>query len=214
LEIGPGSKVLDLAAGTGKLTRQLVPSGAELVAVEPVAGMRAKLAETVPGVPALEGTAEEIPLGDASVDAVFCAQAFHWFDAERALEEIHRVLRPGGALALVWNVRDETVEWERRLSKLMKRHQSSPPRKRWGRWRKAFKRTKLFTPLEERRFSHQQEGDIETMLARVASISFVSALPDEERAEFLGKVRELVEPHGSPLVMHYKTEVYLCRRRD
>jgi ubiquinone/menaquinone biosynthesis C-methylase UbiE len=206
--------VLDLAAGTGKLTRQLVPTGADLIAVEPVEGMRRKLAETVPDVRALDGTAERIPLGAAAVDAVFCAQAFHWFDGERALAEIHRVLRPGGALGLIWNVRDEAVEWERRLSELLERHQSNAPRKRWGRWREAFEQTSLFTPLEERRFEHRQTGDAETMLARVASISFISALPDEQRAEFLGEVRALVEPHDSPLVMHYRTEIYWCRRRD
>ena len=206
--------MLDLAAGTGKLTRQLVPVGAELIAVEPVPGMRRKLAEILPGVRTLEGTAEELPLEGGSVDAVFCAQAFHWFEADRALDEIHRVLRPHGGLALIWNVRDETVEWERRLSELFKRYAANAPRKHWGRWRGAFERTALFTPLEERRFSHHQEGDVDTMLARVASISFVSALADEERHEFLAEVRKLVGPVGSPLVMHYKTEVYWCRRRD
>lgn len=206
--------MLDLAAGTGKLTRQLVPTGADLVAVEPVEGMRRKLAETVPGVQTLDGTAERIPLGEGSVDTVLCAQAFHWFDGERALAEIHRVLRPGGALALIWNVRDEAVEWERRLSALLKRIESGAPRKRWGRWREAFEQTTLFTPLEERRFRHRQEGDVETMLARVASISFVSALPDAQRASFLEEVRKLVGPRRAPLVMHYRTEVYWCRRRD
>ena len=214
LAIRRGSKVLDLAAGTGKLTRQLVPTGAQLVAVEPVPGMRSKLTEVVPGVLALEGTAEAIPLGDESVDTICCGQAFHWFDADRALEEIHRVLRPGGGLALIWNVRDERVDWERRLTELMKRYESDAPRKRWGRWRKAFERTTLFTRLQERQFMHSQEGDVETLLARVASISFVSVLPDEERVAFLEEVRTLVEPHGSPLVMHYRTEVYSCRRRD
>jgi ubiquinone/menaquinone biosynthesis C-methylase UbiE len=213
LGIGRGADVLDLAAGTGKLTRQLVPAGARLIAVEPVEGMRQKLAETVPDVTVLDGTAERIPLGDGAVDTVVCAQAFHWFDGERALPEIHRVLRPGGGLGLLWNVRDETVDWERHLSVLLKRHESNAPRKRWGRWRDAFEQTELFSPLEERRFEHRQEGDPETILARVASISFVAALPDDERAAFLDEVRALVEPHGPSLVMHYRTEVYWCRRR-
>jgi SAM-dependent methyltransferase len=214
LGISPGTRVLDLAAGTGKLTRQLVPTGADLVAVEPVAGMRSKFAEVVPGVPVLEGTAEQIPLASGSLDAVLCAQAFHWFDAERAQREIHRVLRPGGGLGMIWNVRDEAVEWERRLSELVRRYESDTPRRHWGRWREPFDEAVLFTALEERQFSHRQEGDVETMLARVGSISFVSALADEERAAFLEEVRKLVEPAGSPLVMHYRTEVYLCRRRD
>jgi SAM-dependent methyltransferase len=175
--------------------------------------MRRKLAESLPQAKTLPGTAEAIPVSDGSVDAVFCAQAFHWFDGDRALAEIHRVLRPGGALALVWNVRDEAVEWERRLSELLSRHDADAPRKKWGRWKEAFERTTLFTPLEEREFAHRQEGDVEMMLARVASISFIASLPEEERASFLSEVRELVEPHETPLVMHYRTEVYWCWRR-
>ena len=106
LGIGPGRDVLDLAAGTGKLTRQLVPLGACIVAVEPIDAMRAQLERVVPGVEAVAGTAEAIPLPDASVDAVTCAQAAHWFRADEAAREIRRVLRPGGGLALLWNVRD------------------------------------------------------------------------------------------------------------
>jgi SAM-dependent methyltransferase len=174
--------------------------------------MRRKLAESLPQVEALRGTAEAIPVSDGSLDAVFCAQAFHWFDGDRALAEIHRVLRPGAGLALVWNVRDEAVEWERRLSELLSRYDANAPRKKWGRWKEAFERTTLFTPLEEHEFRHTQEGGVETMLARVASISFIASLPDEERASFLAEVRALVEPQESPLVMHYRTEVYSCRR--
>ncbi len=95
--------MLDLAAGTGKLTRQLVALGANVIAVEPDAGMRATFARVVPGVEMLAGSAEAIPLADASVDAVFVGQAFHWFRAEAALAEMHRVLRPGGGFGLLWN---------------------------------------------------------------------------------------------------------------
>jgi ubiquinone/menaquinone biosynthesis C-methylase UbiE len=117
--LGPGSTVCDLAAGTGKLTRLLVPSGAEIIAVEPVAAMRDQLVRAVPGVEVLDGTAETIPLGDGSIDALTVAQAFHWFDTDRALPEIHRVLRPGGTLVLIWNVRDETVDWVKRFTELI-----------------------------------------------------------------------------------------------
>ena len=93
LDLRPGRTVLDVGAGTGKLTRLLVPTGARILALEPVAEMRAKLVATTPGAEALDGLAEAVPLADASVDAAVCAQAFHWFDAPRALEELHRVLR-------------------------------------------------------------------------------------------------------------------------
>src|SRR6185503_12958613 len=121
LGIGPGRRVLDLAAGTGKLTRLLMPTGAGLVAVEPVAGMRARLLAAVPEVEVLDGTAEALPLPDGSVDAVVCAQAWHWFDSAAALAEVRRVLRPGparaaGGLAVVFNIRDESVAWVRELT--------------------------------------------------------------------------------------------------
>ncbi|HEX8802631.1 MAG TPA: class I SAM-dependent methyltransferase, partial [Acidimicrobiales bacterium] len=114
--IGPGRRVLDLAAGTGKMTRLLLPTGADVVAVEPVAGMRAaleRLAAASPGLEVLDGTAENLPLPDGSVDAVTVAQAFHWFDPPVALAEMRRVLRPGGHLFLVWNVRDREHDWVR-----------------------------------------------------------------------------------------------------
>src|SRR5690349_15856214 len=106
LELRPGSTVVDLAAGTGKLTRLLVPTGATLIAVEPVDEMRGALRRTLPEADARAGTAERTGLPASSADAVTVAQAFHWFDAPRALAEIHRLLRPTGHLALVWNIRD------------------------------------------------------------------------------------------------------------
>ena len=105
LGVGPGATVVDLAAGTGKLTRLLVPSGATVIAIEPVDAMRRTLAAMLPRVPVVAGTAESMPLRDGSAGAVVAAQAFHWFDGEAALAEIHRVLAPGGRLGLVWNVR-------------------------------------------------------------------------------------------------------------
>jgi len=124
LDLAPGRVVLDLGAGTGKLARQLVSSGARVVAVEPLAEMRALVPA---GIEALPGTAEAIPLPDASVDAVTVAQAFHWFDEDAARAEMRRVLRPGGALALVSNRRDETDALTRAFGETLARHRAHPP---------------------------------------------------------------------------------------
>src|ERR1700722_7574275 len=111
LRLGPGKTAVDLGAGTGKFTQLMLRTGAKVVAVEPIDAMREQLVESLPDVTVISGAAESMPLGAESVDAVVCAQAFHWFASHEALEEIHRVLVPGGALGLVWNVRDESCEW-------------------------------------------------------------------------------------------------------
>ena len=116
LEIGRAATVLDLGAGTGKLTRMLIHTGARLVAVEPVDAMRHTFVEAVPGVPVVGGTAEAMPFADGVFDAVIIAQAFHWFHGVDALQEIHRVLRPSGRLGLIWNIRDDSAPWVARLT--------------------------------------------------------------------------------------------------
>ena len=217
LGLEPGRTVLDLAAGTGKLTRALAPTGARLVAVEPVAAMRAKLAESLPEARVLAGTAEGIPLADGSVDAVAVAQAFHWFDGDQALAEIHRVLRPAGRLGLVWNARDEAVPWVTGLTAIMEPHRRGTPGYRAGDWRRAFERTALFTPLEQAQFGLEHELTPDGVVARVASVSFVAALPDAARDEVLGRVRELLaedpETRGrATVLLPYRTDVYWCER--
>jgi SAM-dependent methyltransferase len=217
LGIHPRSRVLDLAAGTGKLTRLLAQLGAEVVAVEPVDEMRGRLVETVPGVEALAGTAEAIPLPDESVDAVTVGQAFHWFDGEAALAEIHRVLRPPGRLGLVWNVKDESVDWVRHLAEIVEAYRGRAPRVASGLWKEAFERTELFTPLERARFSFVHEVDAETVVARVTSISFIAALAPRVREGVAAQVRELVATHPQTrgrarFPLGYRTGVYWCER--
>jgi len=208
LGIAPGDVVLDLAAGTGKLTRPLLETGAEVIAVEPVAEMRAALPASVR---ALDGTAERIPVDDYAVDLVTVAQAFHWFDGEAALAEIHRVLRSGGRLALVWNRRVEDAPVNLAIDALVDPHRAGTPTHRGEGWRAAFDRTSLFGPLEEHTFANEQHLDADGLEARVASISFIASLPYDERAEIVAAVRELAA--DGPVTIPYRTEVDLAERR-
>ena len=149
LDLRPGRVVVDLAAGTGKLTRELVPTGADVIAVEPVAGMRDQLTAVLPGVDVRDGTAEAMPLADGAADAVTVAQAFHWFRGDEALAEISRVLRPGGRLLLAWNRRDLNDPLNGAISELVEEHRGDTPAHATGKWREVFSRTELFGPLHE-----------------------------------------------------------------
>jgi SAM-dependent methyltransferase len=217
--IKPESTVLDLAAGTGKLTRLLAQLGSQIVAVEPVDEMRERLVETLPGVTALEGTAEAIPLDDESVDAVTVGQAFHWFDGDAALAEIHRVLRPGSRLGLIWNVKDESVDWVHQLAEIIEAYRGNAPRVASGAWKEAFERTELFTPIERARFSFVHETDTPTVVARVTSISFIAAMAPRVRERVVDQVHELLATHPDTrgqrvFPLRYRTGVYWCDRVD
>ncbi len=211
LRLGPDRLVVDLAAGTGKLTRLLTPTGARVVAVEPVAGMRDQLRSRTASAHVVAAVAEALPLRDGTADAVTIASAFHWFDGPRALVELHRVLRPSAALGLLWNRRVMSHPVQAAIGELIAPYRGSAPGRASGRWRAAFDTTDLFTPLVERSFPHAQQLDADGLADRVASISFVGALPDDERSVLLGRVRELA--HDGPVTLPYDAEVYVCRRR-
>lgn len=214
--IGRGRTVIDLGAGTGKLTRALIPTGADVVAVEPVEGMRAQLVQAVPAARVLTGTAEAIPIPDASADAVLVAQALHWFDMPVAAREIHRVLRPGGGLGVIWNVWDDRVPWVARMQELVGAHRGDTPQRDTSGWREQLAATGLFTPLAERRLANVVHGSLDVLLARTASISFIAMLFESERAAVLGGVRALIAAHpeawvDGELAMPYVTQVTWCR---
>jgi MOSC domain-containing protein YiiM/SAM-dependent methyltransferase len=218
LSIGPGTRVLDLAAGTGKLTRQIAPAGAGIVAVEPVDEMRARLVTSLPSIEAMPGVAEDIPLPNHSVDAVVVGQAFHWFDGIRAVSEIRRVLKPGGAVGMIWQARDPSLPWVARLNELIDRIDDGHPRYRTEHWREAFDRTALFEPIEEATYGYVQRGDVETIVDRVASISYVAALPEDMRAPYLDEVRELLATDpataGKTVIeLPYTSHIYWTRPR-
>ena len=192
LAIGPGKIALDLGAGTGKFLKTLRQTGATLIAVEPVAAMREQLAAENPDVTAREGQAEAIPLPDAAVDAVLCAQAFHWFANPRAMSEIHRVLRPGGYLGLIWNVRDETVDWVAEITRIITPYEGDAPRYHTGAWRRMFP-AEGFGPLRETSFPWTHRGPPEQVIVdRTCSSSFIAALPAAQFAAVADSLRALI----------------------
>lgn len=213
LGIHAGRTVLDLGAGTGKLTRQLVPTRARIVAVEPLDAMREKLTKAVPEVEALAGTAEAIPLPDESVDAVVSAQAFHWFQPERAIPEIHRVLRPGGALAILWNQRDLTDETQAKIDVILRRHQDEGLRSQFDDdAERRLSESPLFTDVECRTWPLEQSVSLDELLDVVASRSYVAALAEASRAAVLTEVRESVADVGEPIVLRYVADVFVTDR--
>ena len=190
--------VIDLGAGTGKFTGRLVATGAQVIAVEPVAQMLEKLSLAWPQVLAVSGTATDLPLPDASVDAVVCAQAFHWFASTEALDEIARVLKPGGKLGLIWNLRDIRVDWVPKLDAIVNALEGDTPRFYTGEWRKAFPHT-AFGPLQAQHFQHGHTGSPEDVIFnRVRSTSFIASLSDQQRERIDEQIAELIA--GEPLL--------------
>lgn len=190
--LAPGRRVVDLGAGTGKFIPRLAVTGATVIAVEPVAAMRTELSRLHPDVDVHDGSADAMPLADASVDAVVCAQAFHWFATTAALAEIRRVLVPGGVLALVWNVRDTRVPWVAALTAMTDVHEGDTPRHASGAWRRVFP-ADGFEALGEQTVRHDHVGPADQVIVqRTLSTSFIAALPDAQRADVERQVRALI----------------------
>jgi SAM-dependent methyltransferase len=207
--LASGATVLDLGAGTGKLTRLLVPSFARVLAVEPLDEMRALIP---PGAETLAGTAERIPLPEAAVAAVFCGECFHWFDWPRAIPEIERVLEPGGVLALMWNRPTNgvnSVEWPPGVAEALDRAGEHGSRYELMDWRE----TLVGSPFEELRFVRvPNEGEVsrERLVAWITSWSNVASLPEEERHTLVDEIAGyLTEPSYRAVI---ETHLYWARR--
>lgn len=200
LRIGPGSRVVDLAAGTGKLTALIAPMGADLVAVEPVPAMRGMLRARLPSVAVLAGVAESLPLRTGTVDAVTVAQAFHWFDRARAMAELARVLRAGGRLGLVWNARVRGEDWLDQVWAVVDHVETAAP---WragragppGSSRQLPAQAAGWSPWTTESFSHVQRVTHRDVVDRVLSISHVAALPAPRQRAVLGEVRAILGQH-------------------
>jgi SAM-dependent methyltransferase len=189
-----------------------VPTGARVVAVEPLPEMRGVLERAVPEVEALEGTAEAVPLADGAADAVTAAQAFHWFDPVRALPEIHRVLRPGGRLGLIWNSRDLDDPLQARVEELISPYRETYPQQMSRSWRAPLAESPLFGPVEEFSVRWEQPLTREELAERILSISAIAALTEDERAPLLERVRGVIDDRREPFPFRYRTDVFVFPR--
>jgi len=216
-------RVVDVGAGTGKLTAALARLGAEVTAVEPDPRMLAQLRAELPSVRSVPGSAEQIPLPDGSVDAVVAGQAMHWFDLDRAMPEIARVLVPGGVVAGLWNMDDDRVGWVAGLARIRNREGDSTL---LG-WRHGVGRSReehlaavapgLFGPVEAREFANGQPRTIDSLLATMTTHSDLLAMDEPQRAVLLARMRDFL--HGQPetsageFVMPLATVVLRTRRK-
>jgi SAM-dependent methyltransferase len=199
LDLGPGARVLDLAAGTGKLTRRLLAGGFDVVAVEPQESLRAKLAEAVGADRVHEGVAEAIPLPEDSVQAVTVADAFHWFDQGPALAEMGRVLAPGGGIALVSMAPDWSgASWAEEVGELINSLRPEHPHFDGPAWPEVVSAAGGWVEPWSLRLTRSVEAEPDRIADYVASMSFIAALPDTEREVNLERVRQLVAAGETP----------------
>jgi SAM-dependent methyltransferase len=209
--LGPASTVVDLAAGTGKLTRGLAGKDSFVVALEPLATMRAEFTRALPSLPLVGAVAERVPLAKRSVDAIVVANAWHWFNSDAAAAEASRVLRRGGGLALIYNRRDESIDWVARLSEIIDAHRGDTPQYRSGRWREDFDANPWFAPLLRREFKYEHQLSPTLLRDLVASVSFIAQLDATRRQGVMASVDELVAQEfggRNEFTMPHKTEVY------
>lgn len=206
LHITESSHVVDLGAGTGIFNEQLVPYGCRITAVEPTAGMRTVLAARLASVEVLDGRDVDIPLASQSVDCVVVAQAFHWFDGPAALEEIHRVLVAGGGLGLIWNERDDSVDWVAELGRAMRWPQNRPYDMATD--YSVVLSAGLFDHVERRVFRHHQSLDHEMLLQRVLTSSYIAVMGERERHELMTDVAGVVRGLPDRVELPYVTTTY------
>jgi SAM-dependent methyltransferase len=204
------ARVVDLGAGTGKLTRALVGRAPSVIAVEPDPGMRRVLADHLPGVRVLDGTGEHLPLPDGCADAVVVGQAWHWVDPARAVPEVARVLRAGGTLGLVWNDRDERDPWVAALSDLLEEYGTSPD---------AGYQPIVGAPfgvLETSEWEWTNPVTVDTVIDMITSRSYVIALAEARRSELVGRLRDLAAGAADPVTglvpVRYVTRGYRAVR--
>jgi SAM-dependent methyltransferase len=203
--------VLEIGAGTGIFTRQIVDRGVSVVAVEPVEEMRRRLLDAVPGLDVRDGSAEQLPVETGSFDSVVVAQSFHWFDLQPALDEIHRALRRGGHLVTVWNVKDGEVAWFKKYMEIVERYAGDTPRHADMRWRAAIDADQRYELVDDWCIDHPRRTDKAGIVSRALSTSFVAALPDADRDSVAAEILHVLEPVDEPLDFPYRAELQAWR---
>lgn len=210
LDLRPGRTVVDVAAGTGKLTRTLAGTDATVLAIEPVSAMLTAMPPHHVGtVHRVAAMAQALPLADRSVDAMTVAQAFHWFAHDDALAEMVRVLRPGGAIALLWNRRPLDDPLQAAIEAIIGSYRADTPSYAAGRWRAVVERSPLVTIVAEHEVDHATPVAIDRLVDRVLSTSYVAALPDDERESVAERVRALQRTFTTRPWLRYACEAYV-----
>jgi SAM-dependent methyltransferase len=217
LDLGPGKRVAEVGAGTGKFTRLLALTGARVTAVEPVAAMRARLSELLPQVEVADGLAESTGLPDSAVDAVVAAQAWHWFDPAAALAEVERVTHPRGRLGLVWNTLDETVPWVAEYSRIYRQWRTDAvPGHRDGTWRRFFDEVPGWTPLVGEHVPNPFMTDRDGVLGQALTSSVISTLDSASRGQVQRELEAVLdryeESRGARIEIPYVTDLYWTAR--
>lgn len=213
------ASIVDLGAGTGKFIDYLTQVSPNVIAVEPVTEMLQQLKLQHPQIKTIQASSHQIPLSPQSIDAVICAQAFHWFADIESLQSIHQILKPQGALGLVWNQRDENVGWVKALADLLAEYEADTPRFHSAAWEKVFQQQALFQPIDVQIFEQIHNGRVEDVVSkRLLSTSFIAAMPTAQQLELKAKFEQIVQQETGKqahdqIGFPYKTYAYHYQKR-
>lgn len=220
LNLPADAHLLDLGSGTGKFIPCLRPLSNNIIAVDPVAEMLAQLKLAHPDIETVQGLSHQLALPDHSLNAVFCAQSFHWFANSATLIELDRVLKPQGYLVLIWNQRDTRVDWVQALADHIAPLEGDTPRYHSGAWREVFAQQRLFQPYAETSMTQQQHGSVEQVVSkRLLSTSFIAALPEQQQTELKQQFEQIMQQYTAKnaeemIDFPYITHIYVFKKSN
>jgi ubiquinone/menaquinone biosynthesis C-methylase UbiE len=216
----PELKLLDLGTGTGKFLPTLLQLSSDILAVDPVAEMLQQLTTQFPNIQSVQGSSTQLPCANQQIDAIFCAQSFHWFAQDESLKELHRVLKPQGDLFLIWNQRDIRVNWVNALAESLLAYEGNTPRYHSGQWQQVMNASPLFENVATHQITYLHEGRVEDVVSRrLLSTSFIASMPAQQQQQLKHTFEEIVQRHTgltaqNHIAFPYVTHVYHYRRVD